>query len=335
MYTKNERILKNGVIFFLSLFVISIPIVWVSLAYTNYHGDLTRIAKQSEFDFGWTTEQPKINPKDLHGSPIEFADVLVIGDSFSVGLVWQSQLLQNGHKVATYHWNENHLICKDFGQTLNNSNFKGKTLIFEIVELGAEKRIKDSVECPHHTSKLKSPIISAPSPDQQLDLSHSVNLTGQFFAGAETIFNSTLINFSANYPDTHNKKNKSGKIYHLPNGCEFFSNKLCQFGLFYHQDYRQPPLSIKTIENIQVINKQLNNYNVIWLIIPNKSSVYHRNIPLDFWAGLTRNRLGPNLLNDFRNKKYHTKDLYKPNDTHLSTSGYLYLGQIVNQHIKR
>jgi len=115
----------------------------------------------------------------------------------------------------------------------------------------------------------------------------------------------------------------------------FFSNKLCQFGLFYHQDYTQPAISIKTIENIRAINKQLSNYNVIWLIIPNKSSVYQRDLPLDFWQSVAKNQLGPDLLKIFRHEKYHIKDLYKPNDTHLSTNGYLYLGQTVVEHIKK
>jgi len=166
MVTNNQRLLKNCVILFLSLFAISIPLVWTSLTYTNYRGDLTRIAKQSEFDFGWTTAQPELSPTTLQGSPIEQADILVIGDSFSAGLIWQSQLVQNNYKVSTYHWNENHLICNDFSKTLNNSHFNGKIIIFEIVELGAENKIKESVQCDHQNPTLKSPITHAATPEK-------------------------------------------------------------------------------------------------------------------------------------------------------------------------
>jgi len=332
--TNNQHFIKIAVVIFLILFITSIPLAWISLSYTNYHGDLTRIAKQSELDFGWRTKQPAINISELRASPIDTADILVIGDSFSAGLIWQSNLVRENYKIATYHWNQNQLICKDFSKILNNAKFQGKTVIFEIVELGAEKRIKNSAEC-EESNILSSPITDLKIPEEQIDLSQSINLTGQFIAGAETLLNSMLINFSADYPKNHNKKNKRGKIYTLTDGCTFFSNKLCQFGLFYHQDYTQTALHINTIKDMKTISQRLSNYNVIWLIIPNKSSVYQRELPIDFWKSLENNQLGPDLLNNFKINKYNIKDLYKPNDTHLSTTGYLHLGKIVSEYIKK
>lgn len=76
-------------------------------------------------------------------------------------------------------------------------------------------------------------------------------------------------------------------------------------------------------------------YQVTWLIIPNKSSVYHRGVDEKFWQELETKNLGPNLLNNFRKEKYNIKDLYKPNDTHLSNQGYTELGKITYQFLSK
>ena len=74
------------------LFFLATPLVWASLFFTTYQGDLTRIGKWLESDFGWQEAQPTINPELLASSSIDEADALAIGDSFSENLHWQSVL---------------------------------------------------------------------------------------------------------------------------------------------------------------------------------------------------------------------------------------------------
>lgn len=79
------------------------------------------------------------------------------------------------------------------------------------------------------------------------------------------------------------------------------------------------------------LERRLEGYDITWVIVPNKSTVYHRLEGKDFWNYLERQRMGPDLLKHFLIAKEQIVDLYKPNDTHLSTAGYLYLGQIIQQ----
>jgi hypothetical protein len=126
--------IKKACLIFACLFALSIPIVWGSLFFTNYQGDLTRVGKWMESDFGWREPQPSIDPKFLVSSNLQEADVLVIGDSFSENLHWQSVLTQSGKKVATIHWGAIGFICEDFSKQLKASGFRGKQIIIQAIE---------------------------------------------------------------------------------------------------------------------------------------------------------------------------------------------------------
>jgi hypothetical protein len=91
------------------------------LGYSNYDGDLTRMGMLPEKHFGWTAPQPKIEKTLLISSNWIDADVLVIGDSFSEKLIWQSRLVQAGYKVRTENWASIGQICNDFNDWLNLS----------------------------------------------------------------------------------------------------------------------------------------------------------------------------------------------------------------------
>jgi hypothetical protein len=86
---------------------------------------------------------------------------------------------------------------------------------------------------------------------------------------------------------------------------------------------------------MKVIESRLANYKITWLIIPNKSTVYHRYDSDDFWAHLEKENMGPNLLKDFLATKNKIMDFYLPNDTHLSTSGYVHLGEVTSKWVRK
>lgn len=330
-----DYFLKKLCLYFGSLFIISTPIVWFSLTETNFDGDLTRISKLSENDFGWKMEQATI-PFNLRSqATITEADTLIIGDSFSAALIWQTKLKENKLNPITYHWDQVGLICKNFDKNLKASGFKGKKIILEIVELGAVDKINKSLNCESQTNNFTKPMGTNQAIPTKLDFSRRINMSGQFITGLETAINSWLLNQNNNYWLKLNKRSKSGHIQPLEDGCKLFTNHLCNFGLFYHQDYKKPALSLELLEKIKLINSQIKNYQVTWLIIPNKSTIYHRYTRDEFWQRLDKERLGPNLYGHFLTKKYLIKDLYKPNDTHLSNYGYLDLGNITYNFLNR
>jgi len=317
------------------LFFISIPLVWSSLFFTNYQGDLTRIGKWMDSDFGGQIEQPVISPDLLVSSPINEADVLVIGDSFSESLHWQSVLTQSQIKVSTLLWSQIGEICEDFPQKLQASGFHGNTIIIESIERVAERQFEKSVNCKigldipmdtHRISKF-NPL------KYQINL--KFNIHGQFIAGLQTIYHSVAIRFSQDYPKLHNYKSKETHIYPLEDGCDYFSNKLCKYGLFFHEDYSQPILGQKSLADIDTLKKRLRSYRTIWVIVPNKSSVYQREISGEFWEDLEKRKLGPNLYLLLQSTKKNIKDLYAPNDTHFSNSAYLLFGQKMTEFIAR
>jgi hypothetical protein len=330
--------IKKACLIFGCLFALSIPIVWGSLFFTNYQGDLTRVGKWMESDFGWREPQPSIDPKLLVSSTLQEADVLVIGDSFSENLHWQSVLTQSGKKVATIHWGAIGFICEDFSKQLKASGFQGKQIIIQAIERGAVRQFEKSVDCSTNKSiapntyRTSSPIAVFIPTDPVF------NINGQFIAGLETILHSAAIRVSPHYSKIHNYKSKGTYIYPIEDGCKYFSHQLCQYGLFFHEDYKRPALTEKTIEHIKTLKKRLSDYQTVWVVVPNKSSIYQRKSSTEinptFWKAIEEAKLGPNLLQEVNKNKSLIKDLYAPNDSHLSTNGYLLLGNIISQQLR-
>lgn len=308
-----------------------------SLFFTNYHGDLTRIGKWMESDFGWRDPQPSIDAKLLISSNLQEAEILVIGDSFSDNLHWQTVLTQSGKKVASIHWESIGYICEDFQKKLNASGFKGNKIIVQAVERGAAKQFEKSVNCtlskpvPFNTFRTIKPT------DTSIQTEPAFNIKGQFIAGLETLLHSAAIRVSTHYSKIHNYKSKGTYILPIDDGCKYFSHRLCQYVLFFHEDFKRPALSEKTIEDIKTLKKRLNQYETMWVVVPNKSSIYDPKSSIkansQFWKDIKHAGLGPNLYEQFNKNKSQIKDLFSPNDSHLSVNGFLLLGDIINQDL--
>jgi hypothetical protein len=322
--------IKKACLVFGTLFVLSLPIVWVSLFFTNYHGDLTRIGKWSEELFFPIKQQEKIEEKYLISQPIDQANVLVIGDSFSENLQWQSIFQRNEIKVATLLWKDISYICEDFSKKIEAAGFKGKLIIFQTIERGTAERIEKSLACKH-TSQIKSESYSRHEIKHHLSNTYSMNINGKFITGLQTLINYLSIQITPNYSNFYNSLSKSARILAVKDGCELFSNNFCKYSLFLVNDFKQDALNLETLKKIknfnQIFKQSHPNYQLVWAIIPNKSSIYLEKTTNIFWEQLKEQSLGPNLYDSFQESKKQIKDLYKPNDTHLSNDGYLLLGK--------
>ncbi|MDB5815352.1 MAG: hypothetical protein JWN23_2469, partial [Rhodocyclales bacterium] len=74
-------------------FVVCFAFLWITLLTPVAYGDLTRIGRISEAEFAALTPAPKFDAANLVDSPVSTADVLVIGDSFSIRFAWQASLV--------------------------------------------------------------------------------------------------------------------------------------------------------------------------------------------------------------------------------------------------
>jgi hypothetical protein len=165
-----------------------------------------------------------------------------------------------------------------------------------------------------------------------------MNWNGQFIAGMQTILNTIGIRIHSSYTRLYNLFSKSVRIYEIKDGCRYFSNSLCQYGLFFKEDYQQAGLNDKVLEDIKTLKSRLPNYRTTWVVIPNKSSIYHREDLLessaDFWAKLAKENLGPDLFKSTQEAKLTIKDIYAPNNTHYGSSGYVFVGEEIASYLK-
>jgi len=146
---------------FLSGFAVCACLLLQSLLTLAPYGDLSRVGRVSEDDFGWTIEPPHIGSSLLHGTPVDKADILVIGDSFSAPHVWQSALVKEGHAVATMYWSQiDEMLCADFEEWLSQIGFRGKLVVIESVERLLNVRLAHSRRC----TPLKRPLTAAVEP---------------------------------------------------------------------------------------------------------------------------------------------------------------------------
>jgi hypothetical protein len=308
--------------------------------FTTYHGDLTRIGKWTDHDFTWTIEQQTINSSLQKSHDIKDADILVIGDSFSANFFWQSVLIKDNQKVTTLNWSQiGNFLCEDFEATLKEQGFKGKQVIIESIERVAKRQFDKSVNCKSSKTFPKQTKSYNTDPHPTIaQADYNMNWNGQFITGIQTILNSIGIRIHSDYTRIYNLFSKSVRIYEIKDGCRYFSNRLCQYGLFFKEDYQQAVLNDKVLEDIKTLKDRLPNYQTTWVVIPNKSTIYHREELLqssaDFWSKLAKENLGPDLFVATQQVKLTIKDIYAPNDTHYGSSGYLFVGEQIAAYLK-
>lgn len=303
------------------------------LPLAGFEGDLTRVGKMPESLFGWTKPQPAIAPELLKPASWQEADVLVIGDSFSETRVWQSVLVKNGLKVRTEHWTSiREGICEDFYPWVRAQGFKGKWVIFEVVERNVEAGLPKSVTCKHvdyhpsvHADALRNPpLTTRPDTDR----------SGRLSVGIETYQNIMAYEKLGTQADFSSWNMPGGAtLRRIENGCQLFSHAQCRDALFYSSD-RQTDIGDSTLAIIQTLNSRTGDLKTLWVIMPDKSSVF-MHPERQFWNKMEAKFNAPNILSVMQqalNRK--TIDLYPANNSHLSTEGYLLLGAAVYSSMK-
>lgn len=297
------------------------------LPMAGFEGDLTRAGMLPESQFGWRRPQPVIDPNLMRQSPMQEAEVLVIGDSFSDSRVWQTTLTQYGLKVRTESWDSVRGVCADFTPWLRAQGFNGKYVVLEFIERNLAEGLRRSVACQsmqYHPNSMTDAPRSAPA--VSFDPDHS-NRSGRISVGVRTALNLMRIEKLANSPDFGLiALPNDARISRVKNGCSLFSHRRCNEVLFWGMD-EPGEVEAGALKNIETLNLRLAGVTPIWAIVPNKTTAYLYP-DKQFWNEVERRFGTPNLLRMTQQAiSEKTVDLYPANNTHLSTTGYLLMGK--------
>lgn len=305
------------------------------LPWASFQSELTRMSMLPESMFGWTKPQPAIDPALMHQSSWREADVLVVGDSFSDGRVWQTVLTKTGLHVRTERWDNVRGICEDFMPWLREKGFKGKYVVFESIERNVEDGSREWGACKQMQVHQSIYTDSPRSPPPQFFDPNRIDYSGRFSTGIQTRLNTWQYEHASRSPDFTSRDLLNGvKLYRLNNGCELFSHAKCKDNLYLAVD-RAGDLSADTLDNIEKLNARLTGIIPIWVFVPNKSTAYLYP-DKQFWNESERRLHAPNILKTFRQAiDAKTVDLYPANNTHVSTTGYLLLGEAIYQSMSK
>jgi hypothetical protein len=308
-------------------------IAFYLLPYANFNGDLTRIGMLPEHLFGWRKPEPAISPDLMKQASWQNADVLVVGDSFSEGRVWQSVLTSHGLRVRTESWTGLRAVCTDFESWLAKQGFHGRIVVFEMVERNIPD-IDRSIQCTHmflhhgpSTDLQVGPPLTSLDPDQRY-------YSGRLSVGLETAFNAYRYEQISNKPGFRQMNLKNGaRLVRIPDGCSLFSHLNCKDVLFLDKD-KAADIPDSVLDKVEQIDARFSKITPIWMFVPNKSTPYL--YPgKRFWDKAEQRVNAPNLLQLFRTAiANRTVDLYYGNNTHLSTNGYLLMGQALYRDIR-
>jgi hypothetical protein len=302
--------------------------------FQKLYGDLTRIGNFPERDFGWNALQPAIEPQLFKDYPLEEADILIIGDSFSVSRVWQSKLIAEGMKVSTIIWQDlktDERLPNNLGEVLRSAGFKGRYVIIESIERLFQSRMQKLAENTPPLIK-RTLVIDAAFPLYPFTQRQRISfdkLNGADW-GVKALYNHIKLKL-----DLPQEYLKSGAVQAVKiNTCAWFSHHLCQYAIFVDGDFKKQ--TFNSINNVLAVNKNLQEagFQPIWMLVPDKSTVYlgygvlgqypYQNI----WQTFAQHSelIAPDIASAFIPKSRATVDFYMPNDTHLSTIGFLYMG---------
>lgn len=312
-------------------FAVIAALLVVTLFTPTPYGDLSRTGMVSDAEFGWTMPQPQAPEPALANAPLDQADVLVIGDSFSMSRHWQSVLVQDGLRVITASWGQyGNALCPDFEDWIRRAGFRGRLVIVESVERMLSQRAAASARC-ERMSPAAAPVQPAPyHPPQRRPSGLELNWDARLMSGWTTWLNTRR----ALRTDGPMQASADTVVRPVPQGCDLFSHRACDKALFFDEDVSKGPLTEADLENVRKVSAAV-RMPLMWLVVPNKTTVYvdpaHS---AGFGAGLERAGLGPDLFSFAQAERGRARDFYFPNDTHLSRSGELALGQHIRSAVR-
>jgi SGNH hydrolase-like domain, acetyltransferase AlgX len=325
---------------YLTLFAITafIPIILFGILgfiLQPVSGDLTRLGKLAERDFGWNIPQPVI--QTLPSIPTGAPDVVVLGDSFSQPNIWQTIVTNRTNlKLLTFsHLTMRNPDCiEQWLKAMPDQYPSAKIIIIQTTEKSFWPRFNaNPLNCkgraiPPHNNPTKSTLGTRPMgyqdimPDPVYALRAIFNLRKHF--------------------DTSTRN--PGTIIEPLNRSDLFSSRRADLLLYFKGDVNQQGVSPKNVQTAMTNIAMFQEYaarkgvRLIINVVPDKSSVYTRFfktpnpelvVPNAQQAMADRAIKSIDLFTPFNEQVEKIKDLYLPNDSHLSTRGYILMGEVI------
>jgi hypothetical protein len=326
--------------FLLSFFVTVAPILIASTVLSWFFqpiaGDLTRIGNFADRDFGWREVQPAVRTLS---NQVSTPNVLVLGDSFSRENDWQTAFTESSGLVTrSYHYDD--VGCIDNWINAAISQKGADTIIVQSIERLFVYRFKDVTPCGESsvypfTQPMRTSITLPSTWPPEWHMSHS-------FAVA---MNTIELN-AAKSPIAHEPVVVAPMRPH----CANFSNRRSDWLLYLDIDGLKT--SWTTAEQQQAVSNVLRLQSTVthagkkfvFVLVPDKLTVYRNCLVSDIASTtepypnaekvLIDARVNmPQLVNAFISDSRQYVDFYKPNDTHLSTTGYRRLGHQVSEFV--
>jgi len=321
----------------LTTFGIMAVLFWVLALYLEpVVGDLTRTGRWSENDFGWHAPQPAINIV-TNGRATVNPDIVVLGDSFSLANYWQSALSSNvGKKILTFGYGD--VGCIDNWIRWSKDNSAAKIVILQVVERNFISSFRTITPCKESTP-VPIEVSSGKSSSQRTTWPPTLDAKYLFL----TALNTMRMNASPNASIAH------GEVINAPirPGCARFSNKRSDRLLHIVHDNRKENWNDQEVNeavaNVRKLKDEITRAGkkFIFVVAPNKLTAYQEclvgNKPARF-PDVTRqlNRTGvdaPDLISAFKGNIDLITDLYYPNNTHWSESGYQLAAETIAAYV--
>ena len=317
---------------FFAGFAVIVAMLLLTLFTTVPYGDLSRLGRLSDADFGWQERPPKLPEKQhMIAVPLAEADIVVIGDSFSMTHVWQAELVRAGYKVTTIYWGSyRETMCADTQQWLVDAGFRGKLVIYESVERLLKERMRLSTQCAHMTAPFVPrliPPVTALAEKPGFALNSSATLATGVITWDRTR-RARAAPGDISFDET--------QVRVVPDGCTLFSNRLCPKVLFFKQDQKAGELDAGDFERMKEFNAKQTLFPYVWMVIPDKTTTYfapdHSKAFRDVYMPA---KLGPDFFTMAAENHTKVKDFYFPNDTHMSTYGQQIMGKMMLEAVRK
>lgn len=332
--------MRNYIIhFFIAFFIVFFPTLIFSWWVEPLHGDLTRIGRWSEHDFGPNTNHPEIKV-ETGEKFMAHPDIMVLGDSFSSRNLWQSILAkEQNKKIQTSDYESN---CISNWINYSTTNPTGSMVIIQSVERAIISRFSKMPTCnKENSSTIKVSSVKIESSQRPI-----WPLTFDFKYLSTTALNTFKSNLlHEEYSNKYMTVNES-----LHNGCALFSNKRNDRILYYSQDdnkYKWTEKEINnSISNILKIQKNVESSGrkFVFIVAPDKSTIYKNCLknknPKEVDPNINQLLIdagvnAPDMRSPFQLNVDKVIDLYDPDNTHWSIAGYILAGEVINRYTSR
>ncbi len=331
---------------YLVFFAVTVCIVLGLSAALSFHlepingdsGDLTTIGNYAENDFGWNVAQPVINLYS-NGKFLTDPDFLVLGDSFSKRNVWQSVLAtQLNKKILTFSTRSS-IGEIDSWIEYALTQTSAKTIIIESVERDFLNHFGKQSTFKTGNSPVPFEMSAATTAATRKTWPPDFHIKHTF----RVVLNTLKMSLN---PDTALR----GMVINAPliGQCAEFSNHRNDRILYYAYDEdklrwgreAQDRAIAKALQIQRVLAEQGKTF--ILIVVPDKLSVYQgclsgdKNVAARKRVNITKALIlagvnTPDLLTSFQENINKIVDLYYPNDTHLSESGYVLMAEKLKQ----